>query len=56
MGKHIILTAIAMVVVAGQLFADDARPDPKKDPRRTYGTNGWQMVWSDEFDGADPFG
>ena len=56
MGKHIILTVIAVVVVAGQLFADDARPDPKKDPRRTYGTNGWQMVWSDEFDGADPFG
>ncbi len=28
-----------------------AAPDPKLDPRRTYSTNGWEFVWSDEFDG-----
>ena len=31
-------------------------PDPKQDPRRTYSTDGWELVWSDEFDGADPLG
>lgn len=50
----------AAVIAAGAAptLADDAQavPDPKKDPRRTYSTNGWDLVWSDEFDGADPFG
>ena len=25
--------------------------DPKKDPRRTYSSDGWKLAWSDEFDG-----
>ncbi len=45
----------AAVFTASVIIADEA-PDPKKDPRRTYATNGWELVWSDEFDSSDPFG
>ncbi len=44
-----------LLLAAGAALADGA-PDPKKDPRRTYSTDGWELAWSDEFNGADPLG
>ena len=51
----ILPSSLLLISVAGTALADGA-PDPKKDPRRTYSTNGWELVWSDDFDGEDPFG
>ena len=43
---------IAAVVLSCALAAVAAEAkDPKKDPRRTYSTEGWKLAWSDEFDG-----
>ena len=41
----------AAAAVACSAFADAAKADPKKDPRRTYSDKGWKLEWSDEFDG-----
>ena len=40
----------------GQSPGQASAMDPKQDPRRTYSTNGWELAWSDDFDGADPLG
>ena len=45
-----------MAVLVGAIAIADEVPDPKKDPRRTYDTNAWELVWSDEFDSVDPLG
>ena len=43
---------IAVVALSCSLAASAAESqDPKKDPRRTYSTEGWKLAWSDEFDG-----
>ena len=51
MNKLIVVFVAAVAV--GSAFADAAKPDPKKDARRTYSTDGWKLEWSDEFDGKD---
>ena len=58
MKRTLALLATASLVSCAALAARaaDGAPDPKKDPRRTYSTNGWELVWSDEFDGRDPLG
>ena len=46
------VTLIAVVALSCSLAASAAESqDPKKDPRRTYSTEGWKLAWSDEFDG-----
>ena len=46
--KHIILPSILVIALCiGTAEAD---------PRETYSTNGWNLVWNDEFDGPDPLG
>ena len=57
MKKHLAMILSASLVTGAALAADaDGAPDPKKDPRRTYSTDGWELVWADEFDGGDPLG
>ena len=58
--KRLLQTSL-LILAAGAALAAGA-PDPKKDPRRTYSTNGWaystngwELVWSDEFAGSEPF-
>ena len=50
--KRLLQTSL-LLLAAGAALADGG-PDPKQDPRRAYSTNGWELVWGDEFDGADP--
>ena len=39
---------IAVVALSCSLAAVAAEAkDPKKDPRRTYSTEGWKLAWSD---------
>ena len=56
--RHLIpaIFSIATFAAAAISLADEAPYDHKKDPRRNYPTNGWELVWSDEFDGAEPLG
>ena len=57
MKKSLAMLLTASLVTGAALAADaDGAPDPKKDPRRTYSTDGWELVWADEFDGRDPLG
>lgn len=57
MKRTLAMLATASLVSCAALAARaDGAPDPKKDSRRTYSTNGWELVWSDEFDGRDPLG
>ena len=44
------------VMAAATLGAADAGANHGADPRGVYSTNGWELVWNDEFEGSDPFG
>ena len=69
--KHIILPSIVVLALcigtAEAQSPDASRGDDGNskrttarvagaDPRETYSTNGWNLVWNDEFDYADPQG
>ena len=45
MGAAIAAAGLTMVAAATDAV------DPKKDPRRTYSSDGWKLALSDEFDG-----
>ena len=53
--KRILLAMNVLASLSVAAAATDGAPDPKKDPRRTYSTDGWELVWSDEFAGSEPF-
>ena len=50
-----ILTTSLVSCAALAARADDAA-DPAKDPRSIYSPDGWELMWSDDFDGEDPLG
>ena len=51
--KPLLFASPALLVSCAALTA---AADPENDPRRTYSTDGWELVWADDFDGDDPFG
>ena len=48
------MTVLAVLSCALAAVAADAK-DPKKDPRRTYSSDGWKLSRSDWPDGQNPF-
>ena len=50
------ILAASLTPCAALAALDGGAPDPEKDPRRTYSTDGWELVWTDDFDGEEPFG
>lgn len=52
-----LLSIIAFSIMAAAISgAADAGTNPGADPRGVYSTNGWELVWNDEFNGSDPLG
>ena len=51
-----VILMTALVSCTALAARADGAPDPKKDPRRTYSTDGWELVWADDFDSQNPQG